>query len=208
MRLRRLGRRCRRRSWRRRPPTSVAVPGQPAGRCQQAGPEAEHRPNGKAPGSNPRCFRHIRRRRGPGYGGVRHRFTARRLLIRRAGCPDAGGRRNDAYLTTRPKKTRCPACPTRQTSSPAPPGRQGYRIWILVNWDRMLMRNPSSQPARLGWARIPPGRLPTGPNLAFSTRAGIGFSAPPRMPTPQRPRPTQRPSLTAGGRQFSIPQLY
>ena len=123
----------------------------------------------------------------------------------RSNRPSSGGRRNDAHSTTRPKKKRYPARPIRRTSSPAPPGRQGYRIWILVNWDRMLMRNPSSQPARLGWARIPPGRLPTGPNSVSSTGAGIGFLAPPRTQTPQRPRTMQRPSLTAGGRQFTIP---
>ena len=33
---------------------------------------------------------------------------------------------------------------------------QGYRIRILVNWDRMLMRKPSSQPTRFSLPRIEP----------------------------------------------------
>ena len=43
--------------------------GRPAvqpGRCQYAGLEPEHRPNGKVPGSNPRRFCRIRRRRSAG----------------------------------------------------------------------------------------------------------------------------------------------
>ena len=42
---------------------------------------------------------------------------------------------------------------------------QGYRIWILVNWDKKLMRKPSSQPARFSlprygaFARLQPGQI-------------------------------------------------
>ena len=32
--------------------------------------------------------------------------------------------------------------------------RQGYCIWITANWDRILMRSSSSQPARLSLPRI------------------------------------------------------
>ena len=45
---------------------------------------------------------------------------------------------------------------------------QGYRIWILANWDRMLMRKLSSQPARFS--------LPRMESLPGSSRAGFSAS--------------------------------
>ncbi len=49
-------------------------------------------------------------------------------------------------------------------------GEQGYRIWMLANWERMLMRKLSSQPARFSLPRI--GPLLGSSRARFSTSLG------------------------------------
>ena len=56
-------------------------------------------------------------------------------------------------------------------------GTQGYRIWILVNWDKMLTRKPSSQPARFSLPRIEPLLASNRAKFSASFRSKDKFSA-------------------------------